>query len=58
MAFSKKKVEDRKDWLRQYIPGTYLDSIAKEINYTDFVNKVSPLSEPSIACLTDLQVPC
>ncbi|CAM6116025.1 unnamed protein product [Calypogeia fissa] len=39
MAFSKKKVDDRKTWLRQYKVGTFLDQTAQVINYTDFVNK-------------------
>ncbi|KAF5179677.1 Dna topoisomerase [Thalictrum thalictroides] len=39
MAFSKKKIEARKNWLRQFEPGTYLDSKGKLIKYTDFVNK-------------------
>ncbi len=40
MAFSKKRVEDRKKWLREFVPGTYLDQSVKDIGYTDFVNKV------------------
>ncbi|CAI7859235.1 unnamed protein product [Closterium sp. NIES-53] len=39
MAFSKKKVEDRKTWLRNVEPGTFLDQSAKTITYSDFVNK-------------------
>ncbi|KAG7377911.1 DNA topoisomerase 2-beta [Phytophthora pseudosyringae] len=39
MAFSKKRVEDRKDWLRGYEPGTYVDYDVDEMGYTDFVNK-------------------
>ncbi|KAF9593284.1 hypothetical protein IFM89_021040 [Coptis chinensis] len=39
MAFSKKKIEARKNWLRQFEPGTYLDSKEKLIKYGDFVNK-------------------
>ncbi|CAI5535699.1 unnamed protein product [Closterium sp. Naga37s-1] len=39
MAFSKKKVEDRKTWLRNVEPGTFLDQSAKTISYSDFVNK-------------------
>ena len=38
-AFSKKKADERKEWLRQFKPGTYLDMSSKEITYTDFVNK-------------------
>ena len=48
MAFSKKKIEERKAWLRAYEPGTFLDHTAEEITYHDFVNKVCALSP---ACL-------
>lgn len=41
MAFSKKKVEDRKDWLRGYVPGTFLDNSASHISYRDFIHKAS-----------------
>jgi DNA topoisomerase II len=39
LAFSKKKADERKEWLRQFKPGTYLDHTAKKITYTDFINK-------------------
>jgi DNA topoisomerase II len=39
MAFSKKKVEERKEWLRSFVPGTYLDHSADRISYADFVHK-------------------
>ncbi|XP_059649125.1 DNA topoisomerase 2 [Cornus florida] len=39
LAFSKKKIEARKNWLRQFEPGTYLDQQEKLIKYSDFVNK-------------------
>ncbi|KAI9451533.1 DNA topoisomerase [Russula earlei] len=39
LAFSKKKADDRKDWLRQFRPGTYLDHDTDEISYSDFINK-------------------
>jgi len=39
LAFSKKKADERKEWLRQFKPGTYLDHTTKKISYTDFVNK-------------------
>ncbi|XP_030539127.1 DNA topoisomerase 2 isoform X2 [Rhodamnia argentea] len=39
LAFSKKKIEARKTWLRQFEPGTYLDQKEKLIKYSDFVNK-------------------
>ena len=40
MAFSKKRVEERKDWLRSYVPGTFLDHSADTISYAEFVHKV------------------
>ena len=39
LAFSKKKADDRKEWLRQFKPGTYLDHSVDKITYSDFVNK-------------------
>ncbi len=39
LAFSKKKADERKEWLRQFKPGTFLDHSTKKISYTDFVNK-------------------
>ncbi|KAL1306289.1 hypothetical protein AAFC00_004375 [Neodothiora populina] len=40
LAFSKKKADDRKMWLQNYQPGTYLDMSGKEkISYDDFINK-------------------
>jgi DNA topoisomerase II len=39
LAFSKKKIEDRKLWLAACVPGTFLDHRAKEISYCDFVNR-------------------
>ncbi|KAK5044835.1 DNA topoisomerase 2 [Exophiala bonariae] len=39
LAFSKKKADERKEWLRQFKPGTYLDMSINKISYTDFVNK-------------------
>ena len=40
LAFSKKLIEERKEWLSSFVPGTYLDQSAEEISYSDFVNKV------------------
>lgn len=45
MAFSKKKVEERKDWLKSYVPGTFLDQSADTISYSDFVHKVGGAHE-------------
>lgn len=44
MAFSKKKVEDRKRWLSNFRPGTYLDQSVDCISYKDFVHKVGVVS--------------
>ncbi|KAI7106286.1 DNA topoisomerase [Hortaea werneckii] len=40
LAFSKKKADARKQWLGEFVPGTYLDmSGTDEITYNDFINK-------------------
>ena len=39
LAFSKKRADARKNWLRDYQPGTYLDMSARIFTYDDFVNK-------------------
>lgn len=39
MAFNKKKADDRKEWLRNFKPGTFLDHDIKTIPMNDFVNK-------------------
>ncbi|XP_020212372.1 DNA topoisomerase 2 [Cajanus cajan] len=39
MAFSKKKTEDRKIWIRNFEPGNHRDHMDRYINYRDFVNK-------------------
>ncbi|RDB28584.1 DNA topoisomerase 2 [Hypsizygus marmoreus] len=39
LAFSKKKADDRKEWLRHFKPGTYLDHRLEEIPYSEFINK-------------------
>ncbi|TFK76656.1 type II DNA topoisomerase [Pluteus cervinus] len=39
LAFSKKKADDRKEWLRQFKPGTFLDHQTDEISYSEFINK-------------------
>ena len=43
MAFSKKQVDARKEWLRAFVPGTFLDHGQSKISYCDFVNRVSAL---------------
>uniref|UniRef100_A0A7S3VQX9 DNA topoisomerase 2 n=1 Tax=Dunaliella tertiolecta TaxID=3047 RepID=A0A7S3VQX9_DUNTE len=39
MAFSKKKIDERKNWLSSFCPGTYLDNSGNTIGYSDFINK-------------------
>ncbi|KAI0890325.1 type II DNA topoisomerase [Annulohypoxylon maeteangense] len=39
LAFSKKKADARKEWLGNFVPGTYLDHSTKQVTYDDFVNK-------------------
>ncbi|KAF9913814.1 DNA topoisomerase 2, partial [Lobosporangium transversale] len=39
MAFNKKKADERKEWLSQFQPGTYLDTTINEIPIEDFINK-------------------
>jgi DNA topoisomerase II len=39
LAFSKKKADARKQWLGNFLPGTYLDHSTKTLTYDDFVNK-------------------
>ena len=39
MAFSKKRVEDRKKWMNSYRAGTFLDMTGSRVRYDDFVNK-------------------
>jgi len=39
LAFSKKKADNRKEWLRTFVPGTHLDADLNEIPISDFINK-------------------
>jgi DNA topoisomerase-2 len=39
LAFSKKKADARKEWLGNFIPGTFLDHTSKSITYSNFVNR-------------------
>lgn len=39
LAFNKKKADDRKGWLRQFRPGTYLDHNIEKVPMSDFINK-------------------
>ncbi|KAG0208879.1 DNA topoisomerase 2 [Mortierella sp. GBA30] len=39
MAFNKKKADERKDWLSNFQPGTFLDTRIDKITIEDFINK-------------------
>lgn len=39
LAFSKSKADDRKQWLQEFVPGTYLDSNITDIPISDFIDK-------------------
>ncbi|VDC01811.1 unnamed protein product [Peniophora sp. CBMAI 1063] len=39
LAFSKKKADERKEWLKQFRPGTFLNHDTDQISYNDFINK-------------------
>eukprot|EP00834_Sanchytrium_tribonematis_P001976 NODE_54_length_30443_cov_1.442954.p1 type:complete len:1216 gc:universal NODE_54_length_30443_cov_1.442954:23418-27065(+) len=39
LAFSKKKADERKVWLANFIPGTYLDHSRKHLAISEFINK-------------------
>lgn len=39
MAFAKKRVEDRKDWLRAFEKGTHVDYNVQSMSYDTFVNQ-------------------
>lgn len=39
LAFSKKKADDRKEWLQGFQPGTHLDSELKVIPISNFINE-------------------
>ncbi|GJE94175.1 DNA topoisomerase 2 [Phanerochaete sordida] len=39
LAFSKKKADDRKEWLRNLEPGTFLNHDTREISVSDFINR-------------------
>ncbi|CDF38122.1 unnamed protein product [Chondrus crispus] len=58
LAFSKQRVNDRKDWIASYAPGTYFHHGVDELNYANFVNKELILfsvydNERSIPCVVD-----
>lgn len=39
LAFNKKKADERKTWLGEFVPGTFLDQVQENISISDFVNK-------------------
>jgi len=39
MAFSKQRVQERKEWLADVDPDTYFDHVADELTYSNFINK-------------------
>ncbi|OBT66159.1 hypothetical protein VE03_05077 [Pseudogymnoascus sp. 23342-1-I1] len=39
LAFSKKRADHRKQWLGNFVPGTFLDHSSSKISYDDFVNR-------------------
>ncbi|UKK02038.2 DNA topoisomerase 2 [Theileria orientalis] len=39
MAFSKKRIEDRKHWMQNYTLGNTVDHSIKKLRYSDFINK-------------------
>ncbi|RXW18452.1 hypothetical protein EST38_g7420 [Candolleomyces aberdarensis] len=58
LAFSKKKADDRKEWLRNFKPGTFLDHRLRQIPYSEFINKELILFSMadnirSIPCIAD-----
>ena len=38
MAFNKKKADDRKGWISEAVPGTFLDHKESGVDYTTFVD--------------------
>ena len=38
MAFNKKKADDRKEWLKNFVPGTFMDHARAQIPLRDFIN--------------------
>ncbi|ORY48818.1 DNA topoisomerase, partial [Leucosporidium creatinivorum] len=39
MAFNKKKADNRKEWLRGFVPGTFMDHNVAQVPIADFINK-------------------
>ncbi|CCG81723.1 DNA topoisomerase 2 [Taphrina deformans PYCC 5710] len=38
LAFSKHRADDRKEWLRKFVPGTYMDHSMTKIPFKNFIN--------------------
>lgn len=58
MAFSKKRAEDRKSWLRAFEQGTYVNYSAALLSYSNFINRELVLfsladNQRSIPCVID-----
>lgn len=54
LAFNKKKADDRKEWLRKFRPGTYLDHNIDKVPLSDFINKVSECAARVARTLADI----
>ncbi len=39
LVFNKNKADERKEWLTNFVPGTFLDQNVSKVTYADFVNK-------------------
>lgn len=39
LAFSKQRVNDRKQWIASFVPGTFFDHAQDDLTYSNFVNK-------------------
>lgn len=49
MAFAKKRVEDRKEWLRGFAKGTYVDYKVASMSYDTFINRVRWDKQPELS---------
>ena len=64
LAFSKKKIEERKQWLASFVPGTFLDQSVEQISYSDFVNKarachfLKNVAQGSVQLATEVPLGC
>lgn len=58
MAFAKKRVDERKEWLKNFQKGTYVDYGVEKMSYDNFINKELILfsvadNQRSIPCFVD-----